>query len=52
MLTSLYFLFYVTGECHNFYTEDEPKEERSPFQMPIFLIFAFKFTQYLWSQEE
>ena len=24
MLTSLYSLFYVTGECHRFYTEDEP----------------------------
>ena len=24
MLTSLFSLFYVTGECHRFFTEDEP----------------------------
>lgn len=25
MLTSLFALFYVTGEYHSFYIEDEPK---------------------------
>ena len=24
MLTSLFSLFYVTGECHSSYTKDEP----------------------------
>ena len=35
MLTSLYSLFYVTGECHRFYTENEPYGAYDNFSPPL-----------------